>query len=143
MGIIVLVVIYFDYGYYDDVFECIEVGYILIMFDGLYFLVEENFEKVCEVVVKVYVKGILVEVEVGIIGGEEDGIVGKGELVLIEDVKVMVEIGIDFLVVGIGNIYGLYLVNWEGFDFDYLKKLIEVVFGFLIVLYGGLGIFDD
>lgn len=120
MGIIVLVVIYFDYGYYEDVFECIWVGYILVMFDGLYFLVEENFDKVCKVVEFVYVNGVLVEVEVGIIGGEEDGIIGDGELVLIEDVKVMVEIGIDFLAVGIGNIYGFYLVNWKGFYFDYL-----------------------
>lgn len=87
MNIIVLVVIYLDYGDYEVVLECIELGYILVMFDGLYLLFEENLKLVKDVVEKVYVKGILVECEVGLIGGEEDGIIGNGELVDIEECK--------------------------------------------------------
>lgn len=48
------------------------------------------------------------------------------------------------LVVGIGNIYGKYFVNWFGLDFDVLVKIEEVV-GIImfLVLYGGIGIFED
>ncbi|CON96878.1 fructose-bisphosphate aldolase [Streptococcus pneumoniae] len=84
-----------------------------------------------------------VEAEVGTIGGEEDGIIGKGELAPIEDAKAMVETGIDFLAAGIGNIHGPYPVNWEGLDLDHLQKLTEALPGFPIVLHGGSGIPDE
>ena len=75
-----------------------------------------------EVVEKAHAKGISVEAEVGTIGGEEDGIIGKGELAPIEDAKAMVETGIDFLAAGIGNIHGPYPANWEGLDLDHLQN---------------------
>ncbi len=84
-----------------------------------------------------------VEAEVGTIGGEEDGIVGSGELAPIEDAVAMVETGIDFLAAGIGNIHGPYPANWEGLDLDHLRKLTEAVPGFPIVLHGGSGIPDE
>lgn len=143
MGITVPVAIHLDHGHYDDALECIEVGYTSIMFDGSHLPVEENLEKAREVVAKAHAKGISVEAEVGTIGGEEDGIVGKGELAPIEDAKAMVETGIDFLAAGIGNIHGPYPANWEGLDLDHLKKLTEAVPGFPIVLHGGSGIPDD
>ena len=77
------------------------------------------------------------------VGGEEDGIIGDGELAPIEDAKAMVATGIDFLAAGIGNIHGPYPANWEGLDLDHLKKLTEAVPGFPIVLHGGSGIPDD
>ena len=40
-----------------------------------------------DVVEKAHAKGISVEAEVGTIGGEEDGIIGDGELAPIEDAK--------------------------------------------------------
>ena len=143
MGITVPVAIHLDHGHYEDALECIEVGYTSIMFDGSHLPVEENLKLAKEVVEKAHAKGISVEAEVGTIGGEEDGIIGKGELAPIEDAKAMVETGIDFLAAGIGNIHGPYPANWEGLDLDHLKKLTEALPGFPIVLHGGSGIPDD
>ncbi|EHI69121.1 class II fructose-bisphosphate aldolase [Streptococcus ictaluri] len=143
MGITVPVAIHLDHGHYEDALECIEVGYSSIMFDGSHLPVEENLAKTKEVVEIAHAKGVSVEAEVGTIGGEEDGIIGKGELAPIDDAIAMVETGIDFLAAGIGNIHGPYPENWEGLALDHLEKLAAAVPGFPIVLHGGSGIPDD
>jgi len=143
MGITVPVAIHLDHGHFEDALECIEVGYTSVMFDGSHLPLEENLEKAKEVVAKAHAKGVSVEAEVGTIGGEEDGIVGGGELAPIEDAKAMVATGIDFLAAGIGNIHGPYPANWQGLHLDHLEKLTAAVPGFPIVLHGGSGIPDD
>ena len=150
MGITVPVAIHLDHGHYDDALECIEAGYTSIMFDGSHLPVEENLklakdvvEKARKVVEFAHANGVSVEAEVGTIGGEEDGIIGDGELAPIEDAKAMVATGIDFLAAGIGNIHGPYPANWKGLHLDHLQKLTEAVPGFPIVLHGGSGIPDD
>ena len=130
-------------GHYEDALECIKVGYTSVMFDGSHLPVEENLEKARKVVEFAHANGVSVEAEVGTIGGEEDGIIGDGELAPIEDAKAMVETGIDFLAAGIGNIHGPYPANWKGLHLDHLQKLTEAVPGFPIVLHGGSGIPDD
>ncbi|MGC4388584.1 class II fructose-bisphosphate aldolase, partial [Streptococcus suis] len=45
MGITVPVAIHLDHGHYEDVLECIEVGYTSVMFDGSHLPIEENLEK--------------------------------------------------------------------------------------------------
>ena len=141
MGITVPVAIHLDHGHYEDALECIEAGYTSIMFDGSHLPVEENLKLAKDVVEKAHAKGVSVEAEVGTIGGEEDGIIGDGELAPIEDAKAMVATGIDFLAAGIGNIHGPYPANWKGLHLD--QKLTEAVPGFPIVLHGGSGIPDD
>ncbi|MDR0614671.1 MAG: fructose-bisphosphate aldolase [Lactobacillales bacterium] len=148
MNITVPVAIHLDHGDYEAAKEVIEVGYTSLMFDGSHLPVEENLEKTKEIVALAHAKGISVEAEVGSIGGEEDGIVGEGELAPIDDAIKMVETGIDFLAAGIGNIHGPYPENWKGLHLDHLKKLgeaVDAVAGrkFPIVLHGGSGIPDD
>ena len=136
MGITVPVAIHLDHGHYNDALECIRVGYTSVMFDGSHLPVEENLKLAKDVVEKAHAKGISVEAEVGTIGGEEDGIIGDGELAPIEDAKAMVATGIDFLAAGIGNIHGPYPENWSGLHLDHLQKLTEAVPNFPIVLHG-------
>lgn len=143
MGITVPVAIHLDHGHFEDALECIEAGYTSVMFDGSHLPLEENLEKAKEVVAKAHAKGISVEAEVGTIGGEEDGIIGDGELAPIEDAKAMVATGIDFLAAGIGNIHGPYPADWKGLHLDHLEKLTAAVPGFPIVLHGGSGIPDE
>ncbi len=143
MGITVPVAIHLDHGHYEDALECIEVGYTSVMFDGSHLPVEENLEKAKIVVEKAHAKGVSVEAEVGTIGGEEDGIIGDGELAPIDDAKAMVATGVDFLAAGIGNIHGPYPENWKGLHLDHLEKLVAAVPNFPIVLHGGSGIPDD
>ena len=138
------VAVHFDHGKtIEKISQALELGFTSVMFDGSHLPIEENLEKAKEVVAKAHAKGISVEAEVGTIGGEEDGIIGDGELAPIEDAKAMVATGIDFLAAGIGNIHGPYPENWSGLHLDHLQKLTEAVPGFPIVLNGGSGIPDD
>jgi fructose-bisphosphate aldolase class II len=148
MGITVPVAIHLDHGDYKAAKEVIEVGYTSLMFDGSHLPVDENLEKTKEIVELAHAKGMSVEAEVGSIGGEEDGIVGEGELAPIDDAVEMVKTGIDFLAAGIGNIHGPYPDNWKGLHLEHLKKLGEAVDQaagrkFPIVLHGGSGIPDN
>ena len=143
MGITVPVAIHLDHGHYEDALECIRVGYTSVMFDGSHLPVEENLEKARKVVEFAHANGVSVEAEVGTIGGEEDGIIGDGELAPIEDAKAMVATGIDFLAAGIGNIHGPYPANWKGLHLDHLQKLTEAVPGFPIVLHGASSVLPE
>ena len=143
MGITVPVAIHLDHGHYEDALECIEVGYTSIMFDGSHLPVEENLEKAAKVVEFAHANGVSVEAEVGTIGGEEDGIIGDGELAPIEDAKAMVATGIDFLAAGIGNIHGKYPDNWAGLSFETLDAIQAKTGDMPLVLHGGTGIPAD
>ncbi len=82
-----------------------EVGYS-IMLDGSHLRVEENLKLAKDVVEKAHAKGISVEAEVAI-GGEEDGIIGKGGWLQSKTLKQWFATnGIDFLAAGIINIHG-------------------------------------
>ena len=143
MGITVPVAIHLDHGHYNDALECIRVGYTSVMFDGSHLPVEENLEKAAKVVEFAHANGVSVEAEVGTIGGEEDGIIGDGELAPIEDAKAMVATGIDFLAAGIGNIHGKYPANWKGLSFETLAAVQELTGELPLVLHGGTGIPAD
>ena len=143
MNITVPVIMHLDHGNYEAAKECIEAGYSSVMFDGHDLPFEENLEKTAEIVKLAHAKGISVEAEVGSIGGEEDGIVGEGELASVEEAKQIAALGVDYLACGIGNIHGPYPENWKGLHLDHLEKLTAAIPGFPIVLHGGSGIPDD
>lgn len=144
MNITVPVVLHLDHGEYEHALECIEAGYTSVMFDGSSLPFEENLAKTKDVVERAHAKGMSVECEVGTIGGEEDGIVGTGELADIDECIQMVNTGIDFLACGIGNIHGVYPENWQGLDFDHLQAITDAVGKDVpLVLHGGSGIPQD
>jgi len=139
MNITVPVIMHLDHGNYEAAKECIEVGYNSVMFDGHDLPFAENLEKTKEIVALAHAKGISVEAEVGSIGGEEDGIVGAGELADVEEAKQLAAAGPDYLAVGIGNIHGVYPANWKGLSFERLEELAAVI-KIPLVLHGGSGI---
>ncbi|MBO5505747.1 MAG: class II fructose-bisphosphate aldolase, partial [Clostridia bacterium] len=102
--------------------------------------IEENIEKTKEIVRIAHEKGISVEAEVGSIGGEEDGVVGGGEVADPNECKMIADLGVDFLAAGIGNIHGKYPANWAGLNFEVLGKINELVSPMPLVLHGGTGI---
>ena len=77
------------------------------------------------------------------IGGEEDGVVGMGEIADAAECARIASLGIDFLAAGIGNIHGVYPSNWKGLDFDALEKIHNATDHIPLVLHGGTGIPDD
>ena len=80
LGITVPVALHLDHGSYEAAKECIEKGFSSVMFDGSKYDIEENVAKTKEIVALAHSKGISVEAEVGAIGGEEDGVLGGGEI---------------------------------------------------------------
>ncbi|CAJ1225077.1 class II fructose-1,6-bisphosphate aldolase [Lactiplantibacillus xiangfangensis] len=142
MNITVPVVMHLDHGNYEAAKECIEVGFSSVMFDGHDLPFDENLAKTKEIVKLAHAKGISVEAEVGSIGGEEDGIIGEGELASVEEAKTLAATGIDILAAGIGNIHGKYPENWTGLHFDRLQEISDAV-KMPLVLHGGSGIPKD
>jgi fructose-bisphosphate aldolase class II len=113
------------------------------MFDGSHFPIDENVAKTTELVNVAHGLGLSIEAEVGAIGGEEDGVIGKGECADPQECKQIADLGVDFLAAGIGNIHGVYPANWEGLSFDTLEAINKTVGEMPLVLHGGTGIPDD
>ena len=106
LGITVPVALHLDHGTYEGAFKCIEAGFSSVMFDGSHYGIEENIEKTKEIIALAHSKGISVEAEVGAIGGEEDGVIGGGEVADPNECKMIADLGVDMLAAGIGNIHG-------------------------------------
>ena len=143
LGITVPVALHLDHGSYEGALKCIEAGFSSVMFDGSHYGIEENIAKTKEIIALAHSKGISVEAEVGAIGGEEDGVIGGGEVADPEECKMIADLGVDMLAAGIGNIHGKYPANWKGLRFDVLANIQELTGEMPLVLHGGTGIPAD
>ncbi|MBE7033561.1 MAG: class II fructose-1,6-bisphosphate aldolase [Ruminococcaceae bacterium] len=140
LGITVPVALHLDHGSYDAAMKCIEAGFSSVMFDGSHYPIEENVQKTTELVNICAEKGLSLEAEVGAIGGEEDGVVGAGDIADPDECKTIADLGVTMLAAGIGNIHGKYPANWKGLAFDALEKISEATGSIPLVLHGGTGI---
>ena len=138
LNITVPVALHLDHGTYEGCYKCIEAGFSSVMFDGSHFPIEENIAKTSELVKVCHEKGLSIEAEVGSIGGEEDGVIGAGEIADPNECKKIADLGVDFLAAGIGNIHGKYPANWKGLDFDALAKTKELIGDLPLVLHGDM-----
>ena len=143
LNITVPVALHLDHGSYGAAKECIEAGFSSIMFDGSHYAIEENIEKTKELVELTNKLGISLEAEVGAIGGEEDGVIGSGEVADPNECKMIADLGVTMLAAGIGNIHGKYPANWAGLSFDTLAEIQKLTGTMPLVLHGGTGIPDD
>lgn len=143
LNITVPVAIHLDHGSYEGALSAMEAGFSSVMFDGSHYSIDENIEKTKELVRLAGEKGVSVEAEVGSIGGEEDGVVGAGEVADPNECKMIADLGIDILAAGIGNIHGKYPENWKGLNFDVLAEISEKTSPMPLVLHGGTGIPED
>src|SRR5690606_32538091 len=108
LNITVPVALHLDHGSYEGALKAIEAGFSSIMFDGSHYPIEENIKLTKEMVERTRKLGISLEAEVGAIGGEEDGVIGNGEVADPKECKLINDLGVDFLAAGIGNIHGKY-----------------------------------
>lgn len=143
LKITVPVAIHLDHGSYEGALKTIEAGFTSVMFDGSHYPIEENIEKTKEIIRIAEEKGLSVEAEVGSIGGEEDGVVGAGEIADPEECRRIAELGVTMLAAGIGNIHGKYPANWKGLDFNALAAIKDATGDMPLVLHGGTGIPED
>ena len=143
LGITVPVALHLDHGSYEGAKKCIEAGFSSVMFDGSHYPIEENIAKTKELVAICNEKGLSLEAEVGAIGGEEDGVIGGGEVADPKECKMIADLGVTMLAAGIGNIHGKYPENWAGLSFDTLDAIQQLTGEMPLVLHGGTGIPAD
>jgi fructose-bisphosphate aldolase class II len=137
------VAVHLDHGTtFEACKAAIDAGFTSVMIDASKHPIEENVRLSKQVVDYAHPKGVTVEAEVGIVGGEEDGIVGKVQYAKLEDcVRIVKEAGVDCLAPALGSAHGPYKgVPKLGFDeMDAINKAAKVP----LVLHGGSGIPDD
>lgn len=137
LKITVPVALHVDHGTFAEATQAIEEGFSSVMYDGSALPIEENLKQTEIVLRLARAKGISVEAEVGVIGGEEDGVVGSGEWASPEHCRMMADLGVDCLAAGIGNIHGKYPKDWQGLNFELLQKISDAVGSVPLVLHGG------
>ncbi|WP_215774576.1 class II fructose-1,6-bisphosphate aldolase [Mesomycoplasma hyorhinis] len=142
LKITIPVVLHVDHGTVETCLAAIKTGFTSVMYDGSHESFEVNLKNTKKVIAAASKKDVSVEAEVGSIGGEEDGVIGLGEIASEEEALKMKEAGVTMLAAGIGNIHGLYPPNWKSLDFDTLKNL-SFVTQLPLVLHGGSGIPTD
>lgn len=143
LNITVPVALHLDHGSYEGALKAMEAGFSSIMFDGSHYPIDENIAKTKEMVRLTSEKGLSLEAEVGSIGGEEDGVIGAGEIADAAECKAIADLGVTMLAAGIGNIHGVYPSNWKGLSFDALEAISKVTNNVPLVLHGGTGIPED
>ena len=143
LGTTVPVALHLDHGSYDGAYAAMKAGFSSVMFDGSHYSIEENVTRTKHIIADAKALGISVEAEVGAIGGEEDGVIGGGEVADPDECKRIADLGVDMLAAGIGNIHGKYPANWAGLRFDVLAKIQEKTGTMPLVLHGGTGIPAD
>lgn len=138
------VAVHMDHGLtVETIKKALELGFTSVMFDGSRLPFEENIACTKEVVELAKQYGAIVEAELGLVGGSEDGKTDHGiRCTDPEDAKVYVEkTGVDALAVAIGNAHGDYPVapTLEFGVLEQIQKNVDVP----LVLHGGSGITDE
>lgn len=128
--------------------ECIEAGWDSVMLDASMKPLDENIKLTRAVVDIAHPRGVLVEGELGAVGGAEDGFdsyASEDAMVeLSEVVRYVAETEVDLLAVGIGNRHGHYEAAQKDAPLDIarLKEVFQLVPGVSLVLHGGTGVPD-
>lgn len=140
LNITVPVALHLDHGSAEGCKNALAAGFSSVMFDGSHFSIAENVEGTKAIVELAAKQGASVEAEVGSIGGEEDGVVGTGEIADPKEVATVANEGVTMMAAGIGNIHGAYPENWTGLSMETLGKIKEECGDLPLVLHGGTGI---
>ncbi len=142
LEITVPVALHLDHGSFETCKKALETGFTSVMYDGSREEFSKNLELTRQIVELANSKNATVEAEVGQIGGEEDGIVGNGEIADVDQAYEISKTGITCLAAGIGNIHGVYPPSWKSLDFDVLDKISQKT-QLPLVLHGGSGLPKD
>lgn len=134
------IALHLDHGQsYEACQQALEAGFTSVMFDGSHLSFAENLATTKKVVELAKQYHASVEAEAGSVGGEEDGVVGLGEVADPSECKQLSDLGIDILAAGINNVHGPYPEGWQGLNFDALQKIAQAS-NKPMVLHGGSGI---
>ncbi|AUS24398.1 MULTISPECIES: class II fructose-1,6-bisphosphate aldolase [Paenibacillus] len=140
MKITVPVAIHLDHGSsFDKCKEAIDAGFTSVMIDDSHSPIEKNIETTKKVVEYAHSKGVSVEAEVGMVGGQEDDVVGDVMYAKLDDcVRIVKETGIDTLAPALGSVHGPYKGE-PNLGFKEMEEIRDAV-KMPLVLHGGTGI---
>jgi len=126
--------------------HCINWGFDSVMFDGSSLPIHENTRRTKQIVSIAHNKGTLVEGEVGVIGGVEDGHGGHGSSIfnMSDALSFYNEACIDMIALGIGNAHGIYETT-ESVDINLLSAFQSNFSqnNACLVLHGATGLDDQ
>ena len=135
------VAIHLDHGSsFDKCKEAIDAGFTSVMIDASHHPFEENITLTKQVVEYAHAKGISVEAELGMVGGQEDDVQANG--VIYADGKECEELvkqtGVDCLAPALGSVHGPYKGE-PNLGFKEMEEISNGT-GVPLVLHGGTGI---
>ena len=129
----------------DFIKYCVDSGFDSVMYDGSAFDIDVNIINSKELKKYAFLKGCLLEGELGKVSGVEDGFGDEGSSYAeISEIKRYVqETQIDLMALGIGNAHGFY-ENLEGLNMGILKEASQLLNqSQLYVLHGGTGLPEE
>jgi fructose-bisphosphate aldolase class II len=136
----VIFAVHLDHGTEEVCYDCIASGfYSSVMIDASHEEVAKNIETTRRVADRAHAKGIVVEAELGQLGGVEEDIVGSVRLTDPSQAAEFVEkSGCDSLAVAIGTSHGAFkFAGKQGLHFDVLEKIQEALpKNFPLVMHG-------
>ncbi|MBI1337435.1 MAG: ketose-bisphosphate aldolase [Phycisphaera sp.] len=143
------IAIHCDHGDTLDLIQnCIDDGYTSVMIDGSHHPYEENVKLSKQAVDLAHAAGVVVEAELGMLGGIEEDVVGLNaeeyakniEKFLTDPVQAQDfahRTGIDSLAVAIGTSHGAYKFKHEAvLAFDRIEKIMKTCPGLPLVMHG-------
>ncbi len=132
--------VHLDHGTEEVCYDCIESGfYSSVMIDASHEEFDKNVEITRRVVDRAHAKGVVVEAELGQLGGVEEDVVGSVCLTEPDQAAEFVaRSGCDSLAVAIGTSHGAYkFAGKQSLHFEVLEKLREVLpDGYPMVMHG-------
>ncbi len=134
--------VHLDHGDEETCYECIKSGfYSSVMIDASHAPFEENVAITKRVVDAAHAKGIVVEAELGVLGGVEEHIQvdeADSRLTDPEEAEEFIQAtGVDSLACAIGTSHGAYkFTGSQGLHFEVIEGIQKRVPGFPLVMHG-------
>lgn len=141
-----------DHG---DTFEtckqCVDDGFTSVMIDASHHSFEENIEITKKVVDYAHAHNVVVEAELGQLGGIEEDVVGLSHEDVMnhltdpeQAVEFVEKTGVDSLAVAIGTSHGAYKFKTEPkLAFDVIKNISDKIPGFPLVMHGSSSVLKE
>ena len=140
------VVLHLDHGTDKDfIFKAIDAGFKSVMIDASFETFDENVRKTKEIVEYAHANGVVVEAEIGHVGGGdeyENQIESNNVYTTVEEAKKFAELtNVDSLAISIGTAHGTYK-GTPSIDFERLVEIRNAI-GVPLVLHGGSSSGDE
>ena len=134
--------VHLDHGDEETCYDCIESGfYSSVMIDASHEPFEKNIETTRRVVEAAHARGLVVEAELGMLGGVEEHVAVDEANAKLTDPRQAREFversGCDSLAVAIGTSHGAFkFTGSQGLRFDVLSQIQKELPGFPLVMHG-------